>query len=135
VGPAPAAGPVDLGLIQDVWPAVLDAVREQSGLLGACLADALPCELDGPELVIGFPESGAFHRRQAEDPGNRGILAEAIRAIAGIEPRLRFEVRDLPDAPAAQPPPTEEEWLARFKAEFDAEEILPEPTEDSPEEA
>jgi hypothetical protein len=48
-----------------------------------------------------------------------------------VQPRLTFELRDpdaLPAAPHAEvAPASEEEWIARIKSEFDAEEIVPEP--------
>jgi DNA polymerase-3 subunit gamma/tau len=72
----------------------------------------------------------AFHRKRAEAPANRELIGASIRALAGSQPRLRFELREIEEDVPDAAPPTEEEWLARFKAEFDAEEIIPE-TEES----
>jgi hypothetical protein len=73
-------------------------------------------------------------RRKAEDPRNRAALAETIRALTGLRVRLAFELREglaasVEALPAAAP--TEDELIARFKAEFDAEEIAPGPREDA----
>jgi len=135
---APAAAPtavatppaLDLPFLADLWPAVLDAVTAENTLLGACLSEARPVALADGELVIAFPPAVAFHRKRAEAPANRTLIGEAIRALAGSQPRLRFELREIEEDVPDATPPTEEEWLARFKAEFDAEEIVPE-TEES----
>jgi hypothetical protein len=45
---------------------------------------------------------------------------------------VKFELRDLEpedDAAAAPAPPSEDELVARFVTEFDAEEIVPDPDE------
>jgi DNA polymerase-3 subunit gamma/tau len=110
---------------------VLDTLREDNQLLAVCLSDARPVSLEGRDLAIAFSESDAFMRRKAEDSANRTALAEAIRALTGLQARLTFELRDpaaIPPAPGAEPhPASEDEWIARIKAEFDAEEIVPEP--------
>jgi DNA polymerase III subunit gamma/tau len=143
VAERPAPGALDLPALLEVWPAVLDAVREQHTLLAACLAEARPLSSDGREVVLAFDQSGAFHRRQCEDGDSKAILAEAVRTLTGAQPRIVFETRDLaelgPDpslaAPAAPGAPAgDEDWVDRFKAEFDAIEIVPEDDPDpSPE--
>ncbi len=133
VAPAPMEQPataLDLTLVAELWPAVLGAVATENTLLGACLSDARPVALEDNELVIAFPPAVAFHRKRAEAPANRELIGASIRALAGAQPRLRFELREIHEDAVEAQPPTEEEWLARFKAEFDAEEIVPE-TEES----
>ena len=57
---------------------------------------------------------------------------EALRAVTGNAPALAYELRELEeqvaggDGPTVVPGLTEEEWVARFVTEFDAEEIVPE---------
>jgi DNA polymerase III subunit gamma/tau len=143
VAERPVPGALGLPALLEVWPAVLDAVREQHTLLAACLAEARPLSSDGREVVLAFDQSGAFHRRQCEDGDSKAILAEAVRTLTGAQPRIVFETRDLaelgPDpslaAPAAPGAPAgDEDWVDRFKAEFDAIEIVPEDDPDpSPE--
>jgi hypothetical protein len=78
--------------------------------------------------VSGCGAAAAYNPRMAEAAPRS--IADALRAISGTSLRLRFEVREITAEQAAQatPPPTEEELVARFVAEFDAEEILPDPT-------
>ncbi|WP_372789980.1 DNA polymerase III subunit gamma/tau [Paraconexibacter sp.] len=126
------AGAMDLAGVRDLWPAVLETVGEQSGLLGAVLAGAVPVELHGEELIVAFDQSNAFMRRKAEDRTNRDALVDAIRSITGMRARVTFDLRDLsdvvPEIAAAAQPIGEDELLHRLKTAFDAEEILPEET-------
>jgi hypothetical protein len=143
VAERPVPGALGLPALLEVWPAVLDAVREQHTLLAACLAEARPLSSDGREVVLAFDRSGTFHRRQCEDGESKVILAEAVRTLTGAQPRIVFETRDLaelgPDPSVAGPaapgaPAGGEDWVDRFKAEFDAIEIVPEDDPDpSPE--
>jgi len=87
--------------------------------------------VSGKDLTVGFPTSAAFLKRQAEDPANRAIVTEALHEITGRRWRLSYELREeLDDASSDDSGPgtyTEEEWVARFKAELDAEEVPVEP--------
>jgi DNA polymerase III subunit gamma/tau len=123
-----AASELRFDAVAALWPSVLDAVRSENGLLGACLSEARPVELRGRELVVAFAEGDGFNRKLAEGPAHRTALEAAVRDLAGGPLRVAFELRDLGDAGvAAAAPPTEDELLARLVAEFDAEEIVPDP--------
>ncbi len=117
---------IDLDGFRALWPAVLDAVRADNQLLGAVLSEARPVELRGGELVVAFDDAQGFNRRKADGRANRTALEDAIRALSGAGVRVCFELRPL-DGPAEERPPSEEELVARFVAEFDAEEIVTDP--------
>jgi DNA polymerase-3 subunit gamma/tau len=133
----PPAAPQDLVTdvesLVELWPAVLRTISERNQVLAVCLADARAVALDGATLTVALDESESFKCRKADDPDNRAALAEAIRALTGVQPRVRFELRALKELDAAAvgfsapEPPSEDEIIARFKEEFDAEEILDEP--------
>jgi len=134
---APALAPpeaptgVDLAALEELWPAVLDSLREQHALLHGVIAPAVPTSLDGHDLVLAYDPSQAFFRRKAEAPAHRAALAEVIRTLVGFQPRLSFELVD-PTTLAQAPPQvvvSEAEWVERFKQEFDAQEIVPDPEE------
>jgi DNA polymerase-3 subunit gamma/tau len=120
-------GEASLGAIQAVWPAVLDQLREENMVLATALAAGQPVELEGRELTLAFPEADSFKRRKAEAESQ--AIGEAVRGMAGIPLRLRFESRpDLPppgEAEGPVVPPSGDEVVARLVSEFDAEEILP----------
>ncbi|HEU4656377.1 MAG TPA: DNA polymerase III subunit gamma/tau [Capillimicrobium sp.] len=129
--PEPAASPVAVAAspsvetLVELWPAILDTVRAENGLLAAILSSARPVGIDGPTATFAFPQSEAFGHRKAEDAANRQIVAQALRAVTGHELHPTFELRDELPIEDVPPPPTEDEWIARFKEAFDAEELTP----------
>jgi DNA polymerase-3 subunit gamma/tau len=134
--PEPAfAAAVELSLeaFRKVWPAVLDALASESPMLAAVLRDARPAVLADQGLTLAWPETAAFSKRQAEEPAKKELIAQAIRAVTGASLKLAHELRadhdDVPSATAstpAEPELSESELVARFMAEFDAEELPPE---------
>jgi DNA polymerase III subunit gamma/tau len=127
VADAPAAAPT-LDSVRSLWPAVLDALRADNGMLAACLGEAHPIELRGNEVVVAFAEHDTFNRRMADGREHRAAIDAALRDLAGSPLRVVFELRDpseLGDGEAEVRPPSEDELVARFKSEFDAEEIVP----------
>jgi DNA polymerase III subunit gamma/tau len=122
---ASAAG-ADLETLCALWPAVVELVTGENGMLGACIAEAWPVAVDGEEVTLAFASTAQFHKKKAEDPDNRVAVSEGLAALAGGRWRLSYELRD--DGPGGErtPQPTEgseREWVARFMREFDAEEV------------
>ena len=130
--PAPAestpasSAEADLPMILSLWPAVVDLVRSENALLGALIADAAPTALERGEVCLTFASTAQFLKKKAEDPANKAIVGEALRAITGSRLRLSYELGD-DHAPVADHAPagegSEEEWVRRLIDEFDAEEI------------
>jgi DNA polymerase-3 subunit gamma/tau len=122
---APEPAVRDLESVRAVWPAVVELVRGENGLLGAVICEAQPVAVDGEDLTLAFASTAQFLKKKAEDPNYRAAVGEALRAVAGGRWRLLYELRDelaaadRPDSPAR----SEEEWVARFMREFDAEEL------------
>jgi DNA polymerase-3 subunit gamma/tau len=133
--PAPAStAPVaaaldieDLDALVALWPAVLELVGSQNALLSAVLAHARPVAVHDGELRVAFPATASFPKKKAEDREHRATVTRALRELTGdAHIRVEYELRDeLPEV-AGEPesaPRTEEEWVARFKEELDAEEL------------
>jgi hypothetical protein len=116
----------------ELWPAVVELVGAGHALCGAVITGAVPVSVSGEDLTVGFPTTAAFLKRQAEDPDNRAMVTEALRELTGGRWRLSYELREeLDDAEGSGSDSdtySEEEWVARFKAELDAEEIPIEPS-------
>ncbi len=129
--PSFAAG-VELSLdsFAELWPAVLEALEGESPMLAAMLREARPAELVDEGLTLVWPESAAFSKRAAEDPAKRELIAQSIRAVTGASLRLAHELRADDELAPAEAPLSDDELVARFKTEFDAEE-LPPPTEET----
>jgi DNA polymerase-3 subunit gamma/tau len=134
VPPVDRCGPqLDLAGLRAIWPAVLDAVRSENALCAALLADAVPISVEDGRVTVAFAPTDDFHRRKADDDGYRRCVATAVRTVTGAKAQIAYVLAELPgpgeEAPAAAPP-TEDEWVQRFVAEFDAEEILSDPDPD-----
>jgi DNA polymerase-3 subunit gamma/tau len=127
--PAPPAPAPTLDGLAGLWPAVRDAVCADNQLVGAALSDARPVELRDHELVVAFAPADSFNRRIADTVEHRGVVEKAVRGLTGTPLRVQFELRDIgpADDGAEEAPPSEDEIVARFVTEFDAEEIVPDP--------
>ena len=130
---APAPAPsleLSLEAFGDVWPAVVDSLREETPMLAAALDVAAPAALGDHGVTLAWPESSAFLKRKAEDPANREAIVKAIRSVTGSSLRLVYELRagDV-HAVAAAPRLSDDDLVKRFLDEFDAEELPPEPEE------
>jgi DNA polymerase III subunit gamma/tau len=121
---------LSLDAFAELWPAVLETLEGESPMLAAMLREARPAELADEGLTLVWPESAAFSKRAAEDPAKRELIAQSIRAVTGASLRLAHELRADDELAPAEAPLSDDELVARFKAEFDAEE-LPPPTEET----
>ncbi len=115
----------DLAPLLSWWPAVVELVRKENAMLGACIEEARPVEVTGEDLTVAFSATTPFHKKKAESPDNRAAVTAALRDVTGQRWRISYELQDGLVAldghvPAAQ---SEEEWLKRFIDEFDAEEL------------
>jgi DNA polymerase-3 subunit gamma/tau len=123
--------PLELAELRAIWPAVIEAVKSENALCAALLADAMPVAVDGAQVTVAFAPKADFLRRKAEDDGYRRCVQTAVRTVTGAKAQIAYVLADAPIDPEGEPatvaPPTEDEWLQRFVAEFDAEEILPDP--------
>jgi hypothetical protein len=120
---APDVSPdADLASLKQSWSAVMETVRTSNPLLAAVIAEAQPAALARGELTIAFPSEAAFLCRKAQEAGNRQLVSDAVRTVTGHGLRLSYELREDLVAPSG-PHLSEEEWVDRFMAEFDAEEL------------
>jgi DNA polymerase-3 subunit gamma/tau len=125
---APADGSLDLGTATELWPAVVELVKERNAMLAALLADARPVHVSERGLTLAFPPGAAFLKRKAEGDDHRRVATEALRAVTGHALVLRYELRETEEiADPAEPVLSGEELVRRFLEEFNAEEILDDP--------
>ena len=123
----------DLDAVRTLWPAVLDAVRADNGA-----ARRLPRR--GPPGRGARPRGRRRLRRARHLQPQDGRRARAPRhgRRGAARPGRQRAARGLRAARAARSapevePPSEDELVARFKTEFDAEEIVPDdPQPDEP---
>jgi DNA polymerase-3 subunit gamma/tau len=130
VAPAPHDGPPELETVAACWPAVIELVRQENQLLASVLADARPVSLTEQDVTLAFPSDRAFYKRKAEQDDNRRTTAEALRSVIGTMLRLRYELRDDAELPAAADGLSQEELVKRLVEEFDAQEVLDDPDQE-----
>ncbi len=123
----PSATPVPADL-DSLWPAVVELVGAENKLLSAVLADARPMAVQDGELTVAFAATASFLKKKAEGSDHRAAVGQALREVTDRRiVRVAYELRDeLPPAAGHEPergPRTEDEWVARFIEEFDAEEV------------
>ncbi|MFP5363068.1 MAG: DNA polymerase III subunit gamma/tau [Thermoleophilia bacterium] len=118
---------LDLDGLRAVWPAVLENVKGSNALCAALLSETRPVCVDGDRITVAFAHDAAYLLRKADDEEYRACVAGAIRSVTGAKAQVAYVLAE-PAAAEQQPAvaPTDQEWVQRFVAEFDAEEIHPE---------
>jgi DNA polymerase-3 subunit gamma/tau len=117
------ATPLTLDRLRAIWPSVVDAVRSENAMVGACLEGARPDALEGDRLTIAFPVLAGFSRKTVER--NRELLQTSLRAIAGHGLTLEYSASDdvaTEDHPTAGL--SEDELIERLKREYGATEVF-----------
>jgi DNA polymerase III subunit gamma/tau len=126
-----AIAQVDLKRMLELWPAVVDHVRESgSEMLSSLFDGARPLGVDEErsQLRIGFPASAKFNKRKAEAKANVERMAESLQAIAGARLKPVYElIEGEPDDPRegeGAAGMAEEEIIELLKSKFDASEVV-----------
>jgi hypothetical protein len=126
------AGPPALETVAACWPAVIDVVRQENQMLAALLTDARPVAISDQGVTIAFPAGKAFLKRKAEQDDYRRATAEALRSVIGTMLALRYELREEEELPAGGDDGlSQEELVKRLVEEFDAQEVLDDPDQET----
>jgi hypothetical protein len=132
-----ATAPAEIERVVELWPAVVDHLRESgSAMLSTLFDGARPLAIDAERSVlrIGFPASAKFNKKKAESAATIDRMTEAITAIVGQRLRPAYELIE-EDAPAAEgkgaPAIDEEELIEIIKDNFDASEVSPDDARES----
>jgi DNA polymerase III subunit gamma/tau len=125
-----ATAEVDIDRIAEVWPAVVDHLRDSgSAMLSTLFDEARPLGVDEERgtLRIGFPESATFNKKKAESPPNVERMGEAVFSIAGARLRPTYELIDGQNEgpePQQSTEMSEDELVDLVKDSFDASEVV-----------
>jgi DNA polymerase III subunit gamma/tau len=117
------APPPTLDDLRALWPAVVDTVRKDNAMVGACLEGARPSAIEGDRLTLAFPVLAGFSRKTVER--NRELLQTSLRALTGRALALDYTASDA--AADGEPTPaglSEEELIERLKADYGATEVF-----------
>jgi hypothetical protein len=126
-------GEIDLERLRQLWPAVIEAVCKENGMVGAFLADARPCALEGGRVTIRFAPGSGFAKKKVET--NKAFVQDAISALAGARVGVVCDVAEAGDEVEDDVPVpvasvlSEEELVERLKGEFGAREVFDDPEE------
>jgi DNA polymerase-3 subunit gamma/tau len=125
--PAPPAEtpPLALSQLQEAWQrTVLPAVQSRSIPVASLLGEARPAALEDETLTLEFPATADFHRRQAEEPKNVGVIREALYEVTGHRLAVTLSLGE-----GGEPAEDEDDELSEdalismFKDTFDAQEV------------
>jgi DNA polymerase-3 subunit gamma/tau len=118
----PEQAPLTLDALHPLWPAVVDAVRSENAMVGACLEGARPESVEGDRLTIAFPVLAGFSRKTVER--NRELLQASLRAVTGRALAIEYSASDAAteeDTPAGL---SEDELIERLKRDYGATELF-----------
>jgi len=123
-----ALADVDIERLGTLWPAVVDQVRLENAMVGACLDAARPLRIEGDRLTICFPVMGGFSKKTVER--NRELVQASLRALTGKSFALDYEMND--EGPEQSVPIglSDEELIERLKRDYGATEIFDEPEQE-----
>jgi DNA polymerase-3 subunit gamma/tau len=126
-----ATATVEIERVVEVWPAVVDHLRESgSAMLSTLFDEARPLAIDEERsmLRIGFPSSATFNKKKAEASANVERMTEAIGAVVGTHMRPAYELIEddgATEAPEESAELSEDEKIDLIKDNFDATEVVP----------
>ncbi len=86
-GPAPDL--LDAAAVRREWPALLDAVREQSRTTQVLLSNATASAVQGSTLVLTLPNAPLA--RRLGDDRNVELIRAALRTVLGVDWQVRCE--------------------------------------------
>jgi DNA polymerase III subunit gamma/tau len=112
--------------VVQIWPAVIEKLRETSPALAATFDGARPVGVDEEGLKIGFPAELTFNKRKAEAKDKRAQMSEALVAVTGAQVRPVYVLLDGEDRPAEETGREDvdhEALVEKLKSEFNAEEV------------
>jgi DNA polymerase III subunit gamma/tau len=118
--------PLALEQLQDAWQrTVLPAVQSRSIPVASLLGEARPASLEAEMLTLEFPASADFHRRQAEEPKNVGVIRDALYEVTGhrLAVTLALGAGDEEPTDDDDEELTEDALISMFKDTFDAKEV------------
>jgi DNA polymerase III subunit gamma/tau len=116
---------LSLDEVVQVWPAVIDNLRQSAPALAATFDGAGPVALEGDALRIGFPAGSTFNKRKAEAPDKRELVVAAVEAVLGTRLRPTYVLLDdeSADGGGGEEDVDHEALVEKLKSEFNAEEV------------
>jgi DNA polymerase III subunit gamma/tau len=122
---------VDIKRMVELWPAVVQHVRESGAEMLSSLFDgSRPIAVDEERSIVkvGFPASAKFNKRKAEAQANVDRIADSVKAILGERLKPVYELVEGEDSEVEEgegaTAMAEEEIIELIKTKFDASEVV-----------
>lgn len=113
-------GDLDLTMVQELWPAVLQNVEESNQMVAMSLAKGQLVSVTGKDVTVAFTPDCGFQKKKAEDSAARQLVTTAFKELVGVAPRMVYETREADQLGAEPEVISEDDFIARLRAEFDA---------------
>ena len=109
-------------MVQELWPAVLQNVEESNQMVADVPRQgAAGRASSASDVTLAFTPDCGFQKRKAEDAAARQLRdRRAFKELTGVAPRLIFETREAEELGAEPEVISEDDFIARLRAEFDA---------------
>jgi DNA polymerase-3 subunit gamma/tau len=118
--PVAPLGELDLAMVQELWPAVLQNVEESNQMVAMSLAKGQLVSVAGKDVTVAFTPDCGFQKKKAEDSVARQLVTTAFKELVGVAPRMLYETREADQLGAEPEVISEDDFVARLRAEFDA---------------
>jgi DNA polymerase-3 subunit gamma/tau len=102
--------------LRSVWDEIVSRITTESSAVGSFLSSGKVVSLRDDGVVVGFPPSARFHRRQLSDPDRIHLIEREIAEVAGVA--LRLTTEDLPEEESDEEP-TEEETRGASREDYE----------------
>ncbi|MBI2692113.1 MAG: DNA polymerase III subunit gamma/tau [Solirubrobacterales bacterium] len=117
-----------LEVVAASWDKAVGTLMEESPSLASVLENSKPLRIEGKTLVLGFPMSASFYRKNAEQSDKREMILAHLTTATGF--RFALQTEQMADAefnPLMVPNDGSgfdtEELVTKLKEEFDATEV------------
>ncbi len=104
---------VDLPRIKQLWPQIVQKVREQKVALGSFLQEGVPFAVREGELILAYDKTADFHKEHVEN--NKRTVEKLLREEFDISVRIGLQTVDFGREGIEKQPRTPEEVLEDIK--------------------
>ncbi len=84
----------DFNIIEKQWHIILNLIKKRKMSVCTYLQPARPVELNGSQLVIGFPKNHSFNRDALNVEQSKEMIVDAVSRVAGKVSRVELVVLD-----------------------------------------
>ena len=126
--PTPSTEAPSIEAVAASWDKAVGTLMDESPSLASVLENSKPLRVEGKTLVIGFPMSASFYRKNAEQSDKREMILAHLTGATGF--RFALQTEQMADAdfnPLMVPNDGSgfdtEELVTKLKEEFDATEV------------